>query len=65
VAGLAVIMFATPAFVALLAMIFGGHDSAGAAPVLPLPVVPILELTRVLVTIVLAATLMRTAESEA
>jgi Mg2+/Co2+ transporter CorB len=66
VVGLALIMVAAPALIAVLAMMFGVlPGTAMATPILPVPFVPILELTRLLVTPILAATLIRTAESEA
>lgn len=65
VIGLAVTLMVGPALVAVLAMIFAGRlDAPRVQPILPVQVVPILELGRVLLTVVLAANVIRATELE-
>lgn len=65
VIGLAATLMVSPALVAVLAMIFAGRlDAASVEPILPFQLVPILELGRVLLTVVLAANVIRATELE-
>jgi hypothetical protein len=65
VGGLAATLMVSPALIAVLAMIFAGRlDVASAQPMLPFQLVPVLELGRVLLTVVLAAHVIRATEQE-
>ena len=65
VAGLPVTFMVSPALIAVLAMIFAGRlDAASVQPILPFQLVPIPELGRVLVTVVLTANVIRATELE-
>jgi hypothetical protein len=65
VIGLAATLMVGPALIAVLAVIFAGRlDAPRVQPVLPVQLMPILEFGRVLLTLVLAAKVIRTTELE-
>ncbi len=65
VIGLAAILMAGPALIAVLAITFAGRlDAPGVQLTLPFQLAPILEFARVLLTVVLAAKVIRTTEVE-
>jgi hypothetical protein len=65
VGGLAATLMVSPAAISVLAMVLAGRlDATGVQPILPFQLVPILEVGRVLVTVVLAASVIRATELE-
>lgn len=65
VIGLAATLMLSPAVVGVLSMIFARQlDGPGVQPIVPLPLVSILESGRVLCTLALATKVMRTSELE-
>ena len=63
--GLVATLVLGPALIAVLSMIFAGRlDAPGFQPIVPFSLVPVLESGRVLVTLALAANVIRAKELE-